>query len=138
MQWVDARDLGAFMVRLLEDGASGAFHAANPAPVFTWQQTIEGIAAAVAPEGTEVVWVPVEAATALGLEEGTIPLWVADDPEVWGLAVDPSAAFGAGLSPRSLEETARDTLTWTREVGPPEGTGLSAEQEKLLLDAVRR
>jgi 2'-hydroxyisoflavone reductase len=138
MQWVDARDLGHFMVRLLEDRAGGAFHAANPAPVFTWQQTIEGIAAAVAPEGTDVVWVPVEAATGLGLEEGTIPLWAAEDPEVWGLAVDPSAAFAAGLAPRPLEETVRDTLAWTREVGVPDGAGLSREQERALLDAAAR
>jgi 2'-hydroxyisoflavone reductase len=126
------------MVRLLEDRASGAFHAANPAPVFTWEQTIEGIVAAVAPEGTEVVWVPVESANALGLEDGTIPLWAAEDPEVWGLAVDPSAAFAAGLSPRPLEDTARDTLAWTREVGVPDDAGLSAEQERRLLESVGR
>ena len=138
MQWVDARDLGEFMVRLLEDRASGAFHAAGPAPLFTWEQTIDGIAAAVAPEGTEIVWVPAQGALALGLEEGTIPLWAAEDPEIWGLAVDPSAAFGAGLAPRPLEETVRDTLLWTREVGAPADAGPSAEQERALLDAAGR
>jgi len=138
MQWIDARDLGAFMVRLLEDKASGAFHTANPAPVFTWEQTINGIVAEAAPPGTEIVWIPVGGAAALGLDEGTIPLWAAEDPEIWGLAVDPSAAFAAGLSPRPLGETVRDTLEWTRAVGAPEDKGPSAEQERSLLAAAGR
>ena len=138
MQWVDARDLGAFMLRLLEEGVAGAFHAANPEPVFTWEQTIDGIAAAVAPEGTELVWVPMEAAQECGFPEGTIPLWAADDPEIWGLGVDPSRAFAAGLTPRPLADTVRDTLAWTREVGVPDDAGLSADQEQALLTATPR
>jgi 2'-hydroxyisoflavone reductase len=51
-QVIDVRDMADWMVRLLEDGRSGAFHAVSPAPPFTWQQQLEAIAAAVAPRPT--------------------------------------------------------------------------------------
>ncbi len=56
-QVIDVRDLGTWMVRLLEEGHSGAFHAASPAPVFTWREQLEAIAEAVGPAGTTLRWV---------------------------------------------------------------------------------
>ena len=132
-QVIDARDMAAWMVRLLEDGRSGAFHAASPAPPFTWREQIEAIAGAVAPAGTSITWVEPEEVARAGIDQGAFPLWGADDPDVWIMAVDPKRAFDTGLAPRPLTETVRDTLDWTRTVAMPEGTGVTEEQEQQLL-----
>lgn len=129
-QLVDARDLGEWMVKLLEDGRAGAYHAA--APAFTWREQIETIAAVAAPPGTTITWVEPSAVEAAGLEPGTYPLWGGDDPDVWVLAVDPSRAVRTGLTPRPLADTVRDTLAWTRMAEMPEGMGVTVEQEDLL------
>jgi 2'-hydroxyisoflavone reductase len=133
-QVIDVRDLGGWMVRLLEDGRSGAFHAASPAPVFTWRQQLEVIVDAVGPVGTTLHWVSPEAVRAAGADAG-FPLWSGDDPDVWVMAADPSRAFATGLAPRPLADTVKDTLAWTRTAGMPAGTGVTDEQERSLLQA---
>ena len=136
IQVVDGRDLGAWMVRLLEDDRAGAFHAASPEPVFTWGELMEAVVAAVAPPGTSLAWVDPSAPADLGLAPGTLPLWSGADPEVWLMAADPSRAYATGLRPRPLRDTVVDTLSWTREAQMPAGTGPSREQEEALLGRV--
>jgi 2'-hydroxyisoflavone reductase len=132
-QVIDVRDMAAWMVRLLEDDRSGPFHAASPAPPFTWGEELEAIADAVGPEGTRLHWVSPADVAAAGIEEGAFPLWSADGSDVWVMAVDPSRAFDTGLEPRPLADTIRDTLAWTRFSTMPDGTGVTDEQERRLL-----
>jgi len=132
-QVIDVRDMAAWMVRLLEDGASGAFHAVSPEPVFTWRQQLEAIVDAVGPAGTRLRWVDAEAVHAAGLPEGTLPLWSGDDPDVWLMAADPAKAYGTGLAPRPFADTVRDTLAWTRTVEQPPDAGLCPDAEQELL-----
>jgi 2'-hydroxyisoflavone reductase len=103
--------------------------------VFTWQQQIEAIADAVAPPGTTLTWVDAETVQGWGLPEGTFPLWSGDDPDVWLMAADPAKAYGAGLAPRPLAETVRDTLAWTQTVPQPADAGLDPDKERDLLAA---
>ncbi len=131
-QVIDVRDMGAWMVRLLQDGSEGAFHAVSPAPVFTWREQLEAIVAAVGPEGTTLRWVEPEVVAAAEVGE-SLPLWGGDDPDMWVMAADPARAFATGLAPRPLADTIRDTLAWTETVEMPEGAGLSPEQERALL-----
>src|SRR3954454_15202703 len=70
-QVIDVRDMADWMVSLLENGHSGAYHAVSPPPGFTWQQQIEAIALAVGPPGTTLTWVSDEAVRAASLPEGT-------------------------------------------------------------------
>ena len=44
-------------------------------------------------------------------------------------------AVDAGLTFRPLETSVADTLVWTRGSTPPQGIGLSAEQEQMLLSS---
>jgi len=132
-QVIDARDMGEWMVQLLEDGRSGAFHAASPPPLFTWGDQIESIAEAVAPQGTTLTWVEPEAVEKAGIGQESFPLWSGDDPDVWIMAADPARAFATGLTPRPLADTVRDTLAWTRTVDMPAGAGVTPEQERVLL-----
>ncbi len=133
LQVIDARDMGAWMVRLLEDGRQGAFHACSPEPPFTWAEAVQQIVDAVGPEGTNVTWVDPSVVVAAGVREGAFPLWSADDSDVWVMACDPSRAYGTGLTPRPLADTVRDTLAWTRTVEEPPGTGVTPETESDLL-----
>lgn len=132
-QVIDVRDMAAWMVKLLENGASGAFHAVSPEPVFTWRQQLEAIVDAVGPAGTRLRWLDAETVHAAGLPEGTLPLWSGDDPDIWLMAADPAKAYGTGLTPRPLADTIRDTLAWTRTVEQPADAGLSAAAEQDLL-----
>jgi 2'-hydroxyisoflavone reductase len=132
-QVIDVRDMAAWMVRLLEDGASGAFHAVSPEPVFTWRQQLESIVDAVGPAGTRLRWLDADTVRAAGLPEGTLPLWSGDDPDIWLMAADPAKAYGTGLAPRLLADTIRDTLAWTRNVEQPADAGLSPQDEQELL-----
>jgi 2'-hydroxyisoflavone reductase len=132
-QVIDVRDMAAWMVRLLEDDRSGPFHAASPAPPYTWGEELEAIVDAVGPEGTRLHWVSPTDVAAAGIDEGAFPLWSADDSDVWVMAADPSRAFDTGLTPRPLAATIRDTLAWTRSSTMPDGTGVTDEQERRLL-----
>ena len=107
----------------------------SPAPVFTWQQQIEAVADVVAPAGTRLTWVDSSFALDAGLGDGTLPLWSGNDPDVWSMAADPAKAYAAGLSPRPLADTIRDTLAWTRTVEQPAEPGLSPDREQELLAA---
>ena len=117
LQWVDARDLAAFVLSLAEASTPGVFGVVDRAPTMTLGELIEAAAAAAGVE-TQVAWVD-EAfiATAFTGDDDdpheTFPLWW---PEAPGFhAYDPSRAFAAGLTCRPPVETVRDTLAWDRE-----------------------
>lgn len=131
VQVVDARDLAAFMVGLVERGASGALHAAAPAPPHSLGDLLDAVASAVAPPGTELVEVSPEAVRALDLPVTRLPLWHGGARSGTG-AVDPSAAFAAGLTPRPVAESARDVLDDPDTPLRP-GVGLDDDEERRLL-----
>lgn len=137
-QVIDVRDMASWMVGLLEREESGAFHAVSPAPPFSWGQQLETIRDAVAPEGTTLTWVDGTFLLGEGLEDGSLPLWSADDPDVLMMAADPSKAAGTGLTPRPLADTVRDTLAWTQLVPQPASPGITAEREAELLAGWRK
>jgi hypothetical protein len=66
-----------------------------------------------------------------------LPLWLIDPGFVGMLSIDPSAAFAAGLEPRPLEETVRDTLAWVAAGDAPAEppAGLDRAKEQVILDA---
>jgi 2'-hydroxyisoflavone reductase len=131
-QVIDARDMGAWMIGLLERGESGAFHAVGPSASFTWGEQLEAIAGSVAPDGTTLRWVDAAFLLEAQLDETALPLWPGVDPDMLMMTADPAAALATGLTIRPLAETVRDTLAWTRTVEPAK-SGLSAAHESELL-----
>jgi 2'-hydroxyisoflavone reductase len=138
LQWVDARDLAAFVLRLAEASTSGVFGVVDRAPTMTLGGLIDEAAAAAGAD-TRVAWVD-EAFIAGAFTDDdddpheAFPLWW---PEAPGFhAYDPSRAFAAGLACRPPAETVSDTLAWDRgrEQGPM-AAGSSLERERALLDA---
>ncbi|MEQ1684983.1 MAG: NAD-dependent epimerase/dehydratase family protein [Burkholderiaceae bacterium] len=125
LQFIDVRDLGAWMVRLLEDNARGVFNATGPVnddgPVCDWRALLQTCADAVASRGLPAPrYVPV--AESFLFEQGVqpwseLPLWLpSGDPEYAGFnRVDLSRARAAGLRTRAL----RDTVEAVLDEAPP-------------------
>jgi 2'-hydroxyisoflavone reductase len=133
-QVIDVRDMAVWMVRLLERGESGAFHAVGPSSTFTWGEQLETIASTVAPEGTTLHWVDAPFLLEAALDDTALPLWPGADPDVLMMTADPAAALATGLTIRPLAETVRDTLAWTHTVVQPTEPGIAAADEAALLD----
>jgi 2'-hydroxyisoflavone reductase len=98
---------------------------------------LEATASEVAPAGTRLVWADPDYLVAEGLDDEAFPFWAPGEPDEYALAADPSAAYAAGLTPRPLAETIRDTAAWVRtaaDTAPP-GRGLDPDREA---DLIRR
>jgi 2'-hydroxyisoflavone reductase len=139
LQWIDARDLAAFVLRLAEGATPGVFGVVDRAPTMTLGGLIAEAASAAGAD-TTVTWVDgAFISRAFGGEtEGddpheAFPLWW---PEAPGFhAFDASRAFAAGLECRPPAATVRDTLEWDRgrEQVWPMAAGLDPERERALL-----
>jgi len=130
-QVIDARDLAAWIVTAGERGLGGTFNAVGP--VVRRDVLLDACGA-----GAELVWIDPAFLLEQGVEEWMeLPLWLASPEYAAMLSVDPADALAAGLEPRPLEETARDTLAWVRSgeapADPP--AGLDPAKERTVLDA---
>jgi 2'-hydroxyisoflavone reductase len=129
VQFIDARDLAPWIVRLVEEGRTGVFNA-----------TSEGVTIGELLAGGSVTWVTDEFLVEHGVGEWMeLPLWLAD-PEWLGMhQVDVSRAVAAGLTFRPLADTVRDTAAWAATRGDEHepGAGLAPERERELLEAWR-
>jgi len=136
IQLIDARDQAEWTIAMLEKKSAGTFHTVSPAPPFTFEQMLQTIVEAVGPAGTSLVWVDGDFLNAQGVDGDDLPLWAggaSDDP---GMACDPSRAMTAGLSPRPLAQTIRETLEHEQATPTPsEGTGMTRARESEVLEA---
>ncbi|HEY7811931.1 MAG TPA: NAD-dependent epimerase/dehydratase family protein [Nakamurella sp.] len=132
-QVIDARDQADFMVAMLEQQRFGTFHTASPPPPFSLADLLGTVRDTIAPEGTTLRWADPGALRDAGLDDDNFPLWeIAPDDT---LAVDPAAAYAAGLAPRPLADTIRDTWAWMNgpDARPVPGLGLAPEHERELV-----
>ncbi|MEU9041590.1 MULTISPECIES: NAD-dependent epimerase/dehydratase family protein [unclassified Kitasatospora] len=132
IQVVDARDLAAWMLALLERNASGTYHAAAPPP-FTFGDLLDAVASAVAPAGTTLTWVTEDFLRAAGIPDRALPLWPRNPQLRATNTADPAAALATGLTPRPVADTARDIPPFE-----PLPETLTPEQEADLLAAWHR
>ena len=136
VQWIDVRDVTHFMIRLLEDEASGIYNAAGPTPNMGVGELAERVRAAVQ---SEAELVQIDDLDFLDEMNFTPIPWIPPRDELFGMAsVDSSKALDAGLTLRPVEETAVDTLEWFRgevSAGSREPQFLSAERETEILEA---
>lgn len=136
MQVVDGVDMGEWMVRLLENGETGAFHACSTDPGLTFGAMLEQITAAVAPDdGTQLHWVDGAWLREQGVDGNDLPLWSEGGHELV-MALDPGRARATGLRMRPLAETVLDTWRWMRDGGAfrDRDDGLTDERAADLLD----
>lgn len=135
LQLVDVRDLGAWLVALAGSDANGVFNATGPAEPLTLGEALDRIGAAVGFNG-RLVWVDDGALAEAGVRPWSqLPLWLPGAEYDGLLRADVTRALGAGLTLRPLEETARDTLAWSRDAGEQRPT-LAREREREILAGV--
>lgn len=138
VQFIDARDLAEWTIRVAEARTLGTFNATGPAHALTMKEMLTGVAKA---EGAnlQATWVP---ATFLETEKvspwSDMPVWVPAQGDSAGFAHrDIRRALKAGLTFRPLSTTTRDTLDWFNKQ-PAERqaklkTGLTPAREKEVL-----
>ncbi len=136
VQYIDVRDLAAWIVKMSEERRTGAYNATGPDYELHMGRLLEECEAASG-AGAEIVWVSEDFLEENKVEPFTeLPLWV---PLEYGamLAVDCSRAIAAGLTFRPLVETIEDVLDWdrARPLGREQAAGLRPEREQELLRA---
>jgi 2'-hydroxyisoflavone reductase len=141
VQFIDARDLAEWTVRMCERRQFGTFNATGPARQITMKAMLDGVAAGVGAKPT-YRWVPTEWLRAHKVSSWIdLPVWVPGQGETYGFARrDIRKALAAGLTFRPLATTSADTLTWWLKQPPDRRTkmkaGLSPERETELLKAL--
>jgi 2'-hydroxyisoflavone reductase len=137
VQYVDVRDLAAWIVRTIEERTVGVFNATGPDRRLGIGAMLASCRKAAA-QPASLTWVPEKF-----LEEHKVSAW--DDMPVWtgasggSSSIDCAKAIGKGLRFRPADETARDTLAFWKTL-PEERrkklrAGISPEREKEVLDA---
>ena len=134
VQFVDARDLAAWLVKLALEGPGGTFNATGPAEPLTFAALLERARAATGSDA-EIVWVDEQRVLDAGVEAWTeLPLWLPGTEHAGMARTDISKALAAGLTFRPAEETVVDTLAWDRTVEGDRPT-LAHEREQEILAA---
>lgn len=143
VQFIDARDLAEWTVRMAETKSTGIYNATGPSNPMPIGDMLAGIRDAIGSSAT-FTWVP-----AAFLEQHEVrgwiqlPVWSAPRPQMAGFSrISIARALEKGLTFRPLAETARATLSWY-DSQPADrqqqllGGSLRPEKEKELLAAWR-
>ena len=137
VQIVDVRDLSDFIIRLMEENASGIFNATGPDYELTIGTMLD-VSKQVSNSDASFHWASVEFLAENKVEAWSdMPVWLPSLGDEAGVSrVDISKAINAGLTFRPLEETIRDTLEWAK-TRPPDHSwraGLAINREQELLE----
>ncbi len=140
VQLIDVRDLGDWAVRTAADGTLGLFNATGPKSTLGIGRMLDACNKA-AGKGATITWADVEFLAAQKVSAWSdMPVWVPPVDDTAGFAkIDCRKAIAKGLTFRSIDETAADTLKWWRTL-PEERraktrAGITPEREKELLAA---
>ena len=135
VQFIDARDLAAWTLSMVEERAAGTYNVVSPADAFSMGELLKTCRAVSGGDAT-LTWVD----ETFLLEEGVnpfafdLPLWLPEGEDTF-MRMSGERAVKKGLSIMPLQDTVRDTLAWSR--ARPEGAerraGITREREKELL-----
>jgi nucleoside-diphosphate-sugar epimerase len=138
VQFIDVRDLTEWIVRMIENKATGIFNANGLPNNLTMESVLEECKV-VSKSNASFTW----ATEKFLLEEkvapwSEIPLWLPEEaaPHLRGfLAINCDKAVGAGLGFRRLSDTIKDTLMWWKAECLNEGlkAGIDFDREQTLL-----
>lgn len=140
VQFIDARDLAEWTIRMVENRVYGTFNATGPDFEMSTAAMLYGIRACTT-AGAKLHWVPTEFLAEQEVRPwGDMPVWVPGSGDSAGFArISIAKALAQGLSFRSLATTVNDTYSWYDS--QPEDrrsqvrSGISAEREKAVLEA---
>ncbi|WP_165226969.1 NAD-dependent epimerase/dehydratase family protein [Aquisphaera insulae] len=140
IQLIDVRDLGEFLVRLIEDRTMGVFNALGPAESLSMGRTLAACKAASGSDAT-FTWADAAFLEKEGVQPWSdMPAWVPNGGESAGFAkVSNARAIKAGLTFRPILDTAKATLDWFRAQSPERRAklraGITPEREAKVLAA---
>ena len=139
VQFIDARDLAEWTIRMAEQGATGTYNATGPANRLTISGMLDGMKTALGANAT-FTWAPTDF-----LEKEKVapwsdmPVWVPPSEEGGMSDVSIKRALEHGLTFRPLAETTRDTLAWfkaqPKDRQEKMHAGLTKEREAEVLAA---
>jgi 2'-hydroxyisoflavone reductase len=132
VQYIDVKDLSAFIVHAAESRLPGAFNLVGPEKPMTMAAYLEGVKAMTKPDA-RLHWVD---AKFIEAQDVRIPMFVAvaDAPGFFQVSNKKSMAYG--LKYRPFAETVRDILeSYPETIEPDSNGGPSADKEKQLLAA---
>ena len=140
-QWIDARDLAAWIVHVIEAGTVGTFNALGPAKRVTMKATLDDVNHAAGDKAT-LVWVDAAFLDKHDVSEwGDMPMWIDNKGDMLGFGTLSNArAVAAGLTFRPVAETARDTLAWLQTLPDDEraklrSSGIARDKEAKVIAA---
>ena len=113
LQYIDVRDLAAFVRHCAEQRPAGRFNACTPPGAHTMGELME-TGKRVSGSNATFVWADAEFIQKNGMmAQGEIPIWLpSNGPFAGALLVSSARAVQQGLRFRTLETTVRDTLDW--------------------------
>ncbi len=141
VKFIDARDLGEWMIRLAENKARGIYNALGPDYDLDMAALLYGIRASTT-AGARFTFVPADFLEAQNVSPwGDMPVWVPASGDSAGFHLRSNAkAIAAGLTFRSIADTTAATLAWfaaqpeeRRNAGPR--AGIKPEREAEVLKA---
>jgi len=140
LQFIDARDLAAWIILAVERGTTGIFNATGPSKDLLMRDFLAATRTAVGGDA-RFTWVDTGFLAKHKVEPWSdMPSWVPRTGEERGIGgVSIAKALAAGLTFRPAADTLRDTLAWFQSL-PAERqakmrSGLPAEREKEVLAA---
>ena len=138
IQFIDVRDLAEWIIRMVEQRATGAYNAHGRPSAITMQKVLEECKSA-SDSDAAFTWVTED----FLLQEqvapwSELPLWLPEEaaPHLKGfMFINPDKAIAAGLTFRSLRDTIAATLTWyqTNRANDELKAGLDRDKERALL-----
>jgi 2'-hydroxyisoflavone reductase len=135
VQGIDARDLAAWMLAMMERGAGGTFNTVgHPTPM---GEMLDAVARGVGAADARLTWADDAFLRAHEVKPWSdLPFWLPSD-ENGLMETDGRRALAAGLTLRPLEETARDTYAADLAEPPADARsgGIDREREAELLAA---
>jgi 2'-hydroxyisoflavone reductase len=140
VQFIDARDLAEWTIRMAENRETGIYNATGPAKPLGIGGMLDGIKDALK-SNPNLTWVSEDFLTQQKVQPWSdMPVWTGRESGLARAKID--RALSKGLTFRPLAETARDTLAWfkslpqDRQAHPK--AGLSPEREAEVLAAWKR
>jgi 2'-hydroxyisoflavone reductase len=143
VQFIDARDLAEWTIRMVENGATGIYNATGPAKKLGIGDMLDTIKSEEKSNAT-FTWVSAEFLEGQKISPWSdMPVWIPPGGEGGGISqVSIQRALDKGLTFRPLADTARDTLAWFKSQ-PPERqaklrAGITPEKEAEVLAAWKK
>jgi 2'-hydroxyisoflavone reductase len=140
VQFIDARDLAEWTIRMVEQGTTGVFNATGPKQKLTMGGMLDGIKAVINPQA-RFTWADAKFLAEQKVSPwGDMPVWVPPIGDSAGFAeVSIKRALSKGLTFRPLSDTARATLDWFKKQSAERQAklraGIKPEREKEVLAA---